>query len=761
VETQSEQEKMDQLMAELQGEAAAGGGVPAEPESDPANPGDTGEDLSEQGKMDQLMAELQGQVAQEGAEADEGAPEEAEAPDQAEEPPEQEKMDQLMAELQGETGQGKDGGRDAKPEPSEGTEPSEPEGPDEELSEQEKMDRLMAELQGGGSSGKPDPSEAAASSDPEDPDEDLSEQEKMDRLMAELQGGGNGGKPEPSDAAEASESEGPEEDLSDQDKMDRLMAELQGEAGGPEPADDNPEEDPEDEAGLSDTSDDDFQSLDEDETDLEGYGEETDTFEALDEDEEDLAGYADDEDAAVADEMTAPETTENTPDPEPKLQHKPVPRERKSLFNHAEERVTALPESSRRGPWPRILLISSGITILLAALFTGFTVYKHRGDGTAVKPVVSPEEIPSQAAAAPDMQAKPGADARQAAMEAHPVPADDPAAAIIKDRFATIDALRQALQIKQADIVNLKQDYESGNEQSLELIAGLAAEKQIKDFKSALAVRRIAFELQTVQRRKAYIHKLEDPHNRLLAGSEALLYIKRLTEIDLAVAPFVGDLGAGRLLKRIDAEIDRHQLTSDKLQVAAGDAGVPDLESLWQAALRKSRPNPAGGRAAGRDPADSSPPVAEVKLSNSEIWGQICNDQPDNKYRLTELTTEAAACLAKWEGKELFLNRLTTLTSRQARALAEWEGEWIGLNGLTEMDRATARALFKWPGKRLSLNGFTEFPPSIARYLAKWKGKQLELMGLELLSHKTAVYFMEWKKAGGQLYIPNKFYRRK
>ena len=97
----------------------------------------------------------------------------------------------------------------------------------------------------------------------------------------------------------------------------------------------------------------------------------------------------------------------------------------------------------------------------------------------------------------------------------------------------------------------------------------------------------------------------------------------------------------------------------------------------------------------------------------------------------------------------------------QARALAEWEGEWIALNGLTEIDRGTARALFKWPGKRLSLNGFAEFPPGIARYLAKWKGKQLELMGLELLSHKTAVYFSEWKKAGGQLYIPNKFYRRK
>jgi len=753
VETQSEQEKMDQLMAELQGGTAAGRAEPAEPEPDTGDTGDPGEDLSEQEKMDQLMAELQGQVGQEAAKVNAGTPDEGESADLEEEPSEQEKMDQLMAELQDEASQGPDGDAQAEADLSEAD-------ADAELSEQEKMDRLMAELQGDGTGEEDTPADTAGA-EADQPEEELSEQEKMDRLMAELQGGGNGGEPEPSAATESSEPENPEEDPGDHEKIDHLMAEQQGEAGAQDPQNDRVEGKQDDEASRNDTSEDDFQALDEDETKLEGYDEETDSFEALDDDEEDLVGYDDEEEAAADDGMTAQESAEDAADPEPELKRKPVARERKSLFNLSEERVSALPERSRRGPWPRILLISTGITILVASLFAGFTVYKHREDATAIKPVAPSEESTSQTAVGPDMQAQSGAHSPQVEMDTRPVPAEDPADGIIQDRFATIDALRQSLQVKQAEIVKLKQDYETGIEHSLEVVAGLAAENQIKEFKDALALRRIALELQTVQRRKAYIHKLEDPHNRLLSGSEALLYIKRLTEIDLAVAPFVGGLGTGRLLKRIDAEIDRHQLTSDKLQVATGDAGVPDLESLWRAALRKNIQNPAGGRAAGRNPVDSTPPVEEVKMSNSEIWGQICNSQPDNKYRLTELSTEAAACLAKWKGKELFLNRLTTLTSRQARALAEWEGEWIGLNGLTEMDRATARALFKWRGKRLSLNGFAEFPPGIARYLAKWKGKQLELMGLELLSHKTAVYFMEWKNAGGQLYIPNKFYRRK
>lgn len=756
METQSEQEKMDQLMAELQGEAAAGEAASAESESETGNADNLGEELSEQEKMDQLMAELQGQAAQEEAASAEGEPDEMEAADQGEELSEQEKMDKLMAELQGEAGQGPDGAPPAEAEPSE-TEA------EEGLSEQEKMDRLMDELQGD-SANEPSTSTDTVAAEADQPEEGLSEQEKMDRLMAELQGGGNGGKPQPSKATETIEVEKPDDDRNDQEKMDRLMAELQGTADGQNPADDEPQEVRDNADAPSDpgdTSEDDFQSLDEDETDLDGYGEEADTFDALDHEEEELAGYDDDESTSEDEGAPAEEPAEDALEPEPALQRKPVPRERKSLFNLSEERVSALPESTRRGPWTRIVLISAGITILLAALFAGFTVYKNRAGLTTAKTVEQPEDTQVQEPVAPAKQAQTQTLSAPAEMDARSVPTDDPADAIIQDRYATIDAMRQSLQIKQAEIVSLKQDYESGIEQSLELIAGLAAENQIKDFENALAVRRIAFELQTMQRRKAYIRKLEDPYNRLLSGSEALLYIKRLTEIDLAVAPFVGGLGTGRLLKRIDAEIDRHQLTSDKLQVAAGDTGAPSLESLWQAALQKSRHDPAGRRTAGPNPAGPTPPVAEVKMSNSDIWEQICNGQPDNKYRLTELTTEAAACLAKWKGKELFLNRLTTLTSRQARALSEWEGEWIGLNGLTEMDRATARALFKWRGKRLSLNGFAEFPPGLARYLAKWKGKQLELMGLELLSHKTAVYFMEWKKAGGQLYIPNKFYRRK
>lgn len=190
-------------------------------------------------------------------------------------------------------------------------------------------------------------------------------------------------------------------------------------------------------------------------------------------------------------------------------------------------------------------------------------------------------------------------------------------------------------------------------------IAAFAADNKIKDFKSAMAVRQIAFELSTIQRRRVYIHKLDAPYTRLLAGNEALLYIRRLTEIDMAVAPYVGGLGTGRLLKRIDGEIDTHQLTNEKLLVSGGEFKAPGLESLWKEAI--ARRNARGKQGHGSQGGDVRP-VADVKLSNSEIWEQICSGQPANKYRLTELSSEAAACLAAWEGKELFLNRLTTLT---------------------------------------------------------------------------------------------------
>ncbi|MCP3954905.1 MAG: hypothetical protein GY697_22195 [Desulfobacterales bacterium] len=700
---------------------------------------------------------------------------------------EQEKMDQLMAELQGSAA-----GDDTEDPATDAA--AETANPDRELSDQEKMDALMAELQGGESSGEPEeePDEQArmdrsnaepevnkeeepvASESPEadPPEEELDEQAKMDQLMAELQGGADTGKQEEPAAAESSEADGPEEELDEQARMDQLVADQQGDTGGgpddddlrqsdeaqtvsDEATGDFPEEALPPELPDEDEGTDDIQALDDEETDLDGYGE-NDTFASLDDGEDSLEGYGEegDEEQAIVEPLEAAE-------PELETRPKPVPRERKSLFKIQEDRISALPERTRPGQWPRIAMILAGITVLLAALFIGRMVYKnHSADSPEPKTakLAEPQEqMPDEG----KLEEKPVAVPDREVVRTMENPTDNPADSIIQDRFETIDTLRQSLQIKQAEITTLKKEYEAGIKQSMDRIAGLAAEKQIKNFKAAMAVRRIAFELQTMQRRKAYIRKLDGPYNRLLSGSEALLYIRRLTEIDLAVAPFVGGLETGQLLKRIDTEIDRHQLTGDKLQVATGGTEAPGLEPLWKETLLKGRTKNTGNLSVKDPAAGNVMAVEEVTLSNSEIWEQICNDMPDNKYRLTEISSEAAVCLAKWKGKELFLNRLTTLTARQAKALADWKGEWIGLNGLVEMDRATARALFKWNGKRLSLNGFTEFPPGIARYLAKWKGKQLELMGLEILSHKTAVYFSEWKKDGGKLYIPNKFYRRK
>ncbi len=684
---------------------------------------------------------------------------------------EQDKMDQLMAELQGAA----DADDTKAPTAAAVADTAEPK---EEPSEQEKMDQLMAELQGAASADDIPVSTTGAPAEEAGPDEELSEQAKMDRLMAELQGGADPGEKTVPTEAEPLEAPAPEEALDEQGNMDRLMAELQGDAGSPgdsetrlpeetEAADSEPpEEDLQPPAAADEDEDsDEFQALDDDEANLDGYGE-SDTLEAFDDEEEDLEGDADsdvDEKPETVQPIEAEtvQPLEAADEPEVEIRRKPVPRERKSLFNIQAERVSALPERIRQGQWSRIVLVSAGITVLLAVIFGGLVIYKSRGVVSPEKMAVRLEDPQEQQPAEAKPEENPAAQPEPEAVGIQVVAVENPADSIIQDRFETIDTLRQSLQIKQAEITTLKKDYETGIEQSMDVISGLSAEKQIKDFKAAMAVRRIAYELQTIQRRKVYIRKLDRPYKRMLSGNEALLYIKRLTEIDLAVAPFVGGLETGQLLKRIDAEIDRHQLTGDKLMVAAGDAGSPGIEALWREALLKSRDKNGGGQSA-QDPSGGNVlPVEEVKLSNTEIWEQICNGQPDNKYRLTELSSEAAGCLSNSKGKELFLNRLTTLTARQAQALADWKGEWIGLNGLAEMDRATARALFKWQGKRLSLNGFAEFPPGIARYLAKWKGQQLELMGLEILSHKTAVYFSEWKKDGGKLYIPNKFYRRK
>ena len=135
------------------------------------------------------------------------------------------------------------------------------------------------------------------------------------------------------------------------------------------------------------------------------------------------------------------------------------------------------------------------------------------------------------------------------------------------------------------------------------------------------------------------------------------------------------------------------------------------------------------------------------------ISRQICDGDFSQRDRLTTLSPEVARCLAKWKGKDLFLNALTELHPDAARHLADWQGDWLGLNGLTDLSPETAAHLARWKGKGLSLNGLSRLSPRVVAILSEWQGDQIELVNVKHLAH--------WENPSTRLHLSEDLKRKR
>lgn len=119
---------------------------------------------------------------------------------------------------------------------------------------------------------------------------------------------------------------------------------------------------------------------------------------------------------------------------------------------------------------------------------------------------------------------------------------------------------------------------------------------------------------------------------------------------------------------------------------------------------------------------------------------------------LTQLTPDAARCIAKAKCRKLSLGGVTALGETAASALSEWRGGQLALNGLASLPVGVARALATSQHiKGLSLNGLTNLDPDAAKALTEWPGYYLELDGLITLSAETASGLSGFRGVGPQL----------
>jgi len=323
----------------------------------------------------------------------------------------------------------------------------------------------------------------------------------------------------------------------------------------------------------------------------------------------------------------------------------------------------------------------------------------------------------------------------------------------LADKLDKTIRLRNELLKKQEEIRVLKHYYRNRIKEVRDEILNEKREEGITTFQQALKSKRIELGLRTIRRRHLFINKLNRPLEELHRGSEELLYIKRLAEIRIQMAPVVNGIDIAKLGKRMDIIIEKEASGVDGLAIDARETSAPTLEEIWKEIVQEEnvriKPEREGqkGEKLEEEKAHSQ---RQDKISMG-VWQEICDGTLSRKYELTKLSLNAAKCLSQWEGKDLFLNGITELPASIAGQLSLWKGEWLCLNGLTELSPEAAKDLSRWRGIRLSLNGLIELTPQTAKYLSQWQGKQIELVGPAKISPGADKYLASWQAAGGKI----------
>jgi len=395
--------------------------------------------------------------------------------------------------------------------------------------------------------------------------------------------------------------------------------------------------------------------------------------------------------------------------------------------NDREEGTEDLPELE---PKKKIPLIKAALTLIMAvAFFSGFFIFDNVSNNKLAQKTNSKEVSKTLSAKASQKNLKPA------------IQPDDPNY-IYYAKIDEISALREMLLHKKEEILELKNHYQAGIEELEKEILDELRHPATVTFLQAIENKRIEFGLRTIQRRLAYIRKLDLPAEWAFQAGEDLLFIKRKALMDIKVSEVASGIDMNMHVRHMNTALNKYRPTADKLAIDMTEAPSESFESIWQRIQNK-------GLAHASQLAHSK---------NQIIFEQICAGDFSRLAELSDISVDSAKCIVEMQGSDLFLNGLTEISPSAARHLFQWKGNWICLNGFRSLSPRVAAYLFEWEGSWISLNGLTDLPPEIGNMLLQWEGNQLELMGLRYSDDSTGTigikYLAQWEQSGGKLFVP-------
>ena len=430
-------------------------------------------------------------------------------------------------------------------------------------------------------------------------------------------------------------------------------------------------------------------------------------------------------------------------------------KDKKNKKNADGGQAVILKEVKKRSKKKRFkLLISCTLCVVFITVLSGVYTFFKKSETDNIKPEKSfqPEQI-----------AKPGNkySEEQSRQQIKDYETED---IILSDsiiaKLDEITELRDDLLVKERQIADLIRNYKNGISEMEDEILRVKQNNKINSFSVATKNKKIEFGMMTIQRRLAYIEKIDPPYRWLNQGIEELLYLKRKIEIDSKVSRVISGIDMNKMIQEIDIVIQSYRTGIEKLEIDMKNIELISLEMIWKMIIDKEKFTAENNKKTDEPSGINKPAFTNEEKNNRMIWEDICSGNFKRKNEMTKLSKEAAKCLSKWKHADLFLNGIYELSPEVARYLLKWQGNWICLNGVKKLSPEAAKHLFQWQGNWISLNGISEISSELLRYLPQWQGKQLELMGLKYKKSKGEQsglkYLAKWEKLGGKLYIPVK-----
>ncbi len=606
---------------------------------------------------------------------------------------------------------------------------------------QDDISKLIDEMQGEGSSSEAE-DQAEKANDNEtkkDPDETEDDEGKdegsktldqnaISKLLGEVQ--------DEEKALETEEAEGTKDPVENDNEGEKNVKKETAEGENKQTSENNGGNDKEIEEKEGDQEPDEEDKREEDEEDNGG-------FEGLDPDDEiEIDGDPEKETGKSDSEETDNKNKKNDED-----------KDKKSKEDTGGEQTVILKEVKKRskGKKFKLLILCISLVVIIAVLFGIYVFFKKSGA----------DNIKAEESFQPEQMANPGnkyseEQTRQQikVYESKDILLSDSIIAKLEE----ITKLRNELLLKEGEIADLIRNYKNGINKVENEILREKRNIGINSFSESIKNKKIEFGMMAIQRRLAYIEKIDQPYKWLNHGIEELLYLKHKIEIDARISHVISGIDMDRMIKEIDIVIQRYRTGIEKLRIDMKNVDFMSLENIWKRIIDKDKFTAGNIKKADEAVGINKPALLNEERYNLIIWKEICSGNFKRKNEVTKLSTEAAKCLSKWKHADLFLNGISELSPEVARHLLKWKGNWICLNGVKKLSPEAAKHLFQWKGNWISLNGISDISSGLLRCLPQWQGKQLELMGLKYKRSKIEQVGLKslakWEKSGGKLYIP-------